>query len=58
MAGGDLADGVEYEFRYFQAVEFPLTLPPGFVAESVDVEVVPERQRDAPEVRRGEDEAR
>lgn len=47
VAGAELADGVQYEFRYFQAVEFPLTLPAGFVAESVDVEVVPERQRDA-----------
>jgi cell division protein FtsL len=45
LAGEELADGIHYGFRYFQAVEFPLTLPPGFVAESVDVEVIPERQQ-------------
>ena len=47
VAGAELADGVDYEFRYFQAVEFPLTLPSGFVAESVDVEVMPAQQGEA-----------
>jgi hypothetical protein len=41
----DIAGGVPYAFRYFQSLEFPLTLPPGFVAESVDVSVEPEVPR-------------
>ncbi len=39
-----LADGsAEYGFRYFQALEYEVTLPVGFKAESVDVEIVPNR---------------
>jgi cell division protein FtsL len=43
----ELSEPVSYAFRYFQSIEFPLTLPPGFVAESVDVTVVPKNPRDA-----------
>jgi cell division protein FtsL len=32
-----------YEFRYFQALDFDVTLPVGVVPESVDVEVKPEQ---------------
>ena len=34
-----------YGFRYFQTLGFDVTLPPGFVAESVDVEVEPTEPR-------------
>lgn len=42
LGGGDIANGVRYAFRYFQSVEFPLTLPAGFIADSVEVQIVPE----------------
>ncbi len=45
LVGPDMAGGIPYGFRYFQNLEFPLTLPAGFVAESVDVEIVPETPR-------------
>jgi len=47
VADPELANGIPYEFRYFQAVEFPVLLPPGFVAESVDVDVIQEQPKDA-----------
>jgi cell division protein FtsL len=47
IADAELVNGIPYEFRYFQAVEFPLMLPPGFVAESVDVDVFQEEPKDA-----------
>ena len=46
IADPELAEGAQYGFRYFQAVDFPLTLPPGFVAQSVDIEVIPDRRED------------
>lgn len=45
FVAADIAGGLPYAFRYFQSVEFPVSLPVGFVAESVDVEVVPESPR-------------
>ena len=47
VADPELANGIPYEFRYFQAVELPVVLPPGFVAESVDVDVIQEKPKDA-----------
>lgn len=38
--GVDSAEA-RYGFRYFQTIGFDVTLPPGFVAESIDVEVEP-----------------
>ena len=45
LSGEEFVNGVPYAFRYFQSVEFPLTLPAGFVADSVEVQVVPESPR-------------
>ena len=45
LGGAEFANGLPYAFRYFQSVEFPLTLPAGFVAESVEVQVVPQTPR-------------
>lgn len=45
LASADVVNGIPYAFRYFQSLEFPVTLPAGFVAESVDVQVVPESPR-------------
>ena len=47
IADEELVNGIPYEFRYFQAVEFPLRLPPGFVPESVDVDVIQKQPKDA-----------
>jgi hypothetical protein len=47
IADEELINGIPYEFRYFQALDFPLMLPPGFVAESADVDVIQEQPRDA-----------
>ena len=41
----DVAGGIPYGFRYFQSVEFPLSLPSGFSVDSVDVEIVPQSPR-------------
>lgn len=43
----DVTEPVDYAFRYFQSVDIPLTLPPDFVAESVDVALVPGNSRDS-----------
>ena len=48
VVSSDIANGVRYAFRYFQSVEFPLSLPAGFVVESVELEVVPESPRGEP----------
>jgi hypothetical protein len=45
LVDSDIAGGIPYGFRYFQSVEFPLSLPAGFSAESVDVEIVPQSPR-------------
>lgn len=43
----DVTEPVGYAFRYFQSVDIPLTLPPDFVAESVDVALVPGNSRES-----------
>ncbi len=47
VADPELVNGIPYEFRYFQAIEFPIMLPSGFVAESVDIDVIQEQPKDA-----------
>ena len=42
-----VAEPADYAFRYFQSIDFPVTLPAGFVAETVEVTVVPGNSRDA-----------
>lgn len=39
---------IGYEFRYFQTIERELELPAGFVARTVEVEIVPTEPRGAP----------
>ncbi len=45
LVDSDVAGGIPYGFRYFQSVEFPLSLPSGFSVDSVDVEIVPQSPR-------------